>query len=57
MTDTKDKEDKVPTPSNRLVEAPEGKGYFLTAQNIFVSSRPHVVENSSQVRISNTCGS
>lgn len=48
MTDTT-KAEKAPT--RRLVEAPEGKGFFLTIQNVYVSSRPFVVENNSQVQI------
>jgi len=47
MTDTPKEEAQT----YRLVEAPEGKGFFLTVQDVYVSSRPHVVLNNSQVQI------
>lgn len=36
-----------------LVKAPEGKGYYLNQQvpSVFVSGRPHVVKNDSQVQL------
>lgn len=49
MTDKSNADEKTPT--RRLVETPKGKGFFLTIQNVYVSSRPYVVENNSQVQI------
>lgn len=36
-----------------LVKAPEGKGYYLNQQTppVFVSGRPYVVNNSTQVQL------
>ena len=46
-----DKDKSAEVVKTLLVETPEGKGFFLTIQNVYVSSRPYVVENNSQVQI------
>jgi len=44
------------TPKTMLVKAPDGFGYHLNRQvpQIYVSGRPHVVQNDSQVQIASS---
>ncbi len=53
----KTKTEAPEAPKNALVQAPEGKGFFLTNQNVYVATRPFVVSNDGQVQsaISRSC--
>lgn len=46
-----------PSTKTLLVQAAEGKGYFLTRQGVYVSSRPYVVQNNPQLQMASARGS